>query len=73
MHQRIRTLLHLVRDGWLMVGLALVLLLLLEGGYRLQAAARDRIGLRLIRQPGPPIPDETSRYPYADSAWFVAR
>ncbi len=71
MHQRIRTLLHLFRDAWLMVGLALVLLLLLEGGYRLQSAVRHRIGLRLIQQPGPPVPDETSRYPYADSAWYV--
>lgn len=70
MHQRIRKLLHLVRDAWLMVGLALALLLLLEGGYRLQAAMRQQIGLRLIQQPGPPVPDETSRYPYADSAWF---
>ncbi len=71
MHQRIKKVLSVVRDAWLIVGLALGLLLVLEGGYRLQAAARHRIGLRLLQEPAPPVPDETSRYPYADSAWFA--
>lgn len=71
MNRRFRKALPVVRDAWLMVGLALVLLFLLEGGYRLQAAVRQKVGLRLIQQPTAPIPDQTSRHPYADSAWFV--
>jgi lysophospholipase L1-like esterase len=52
-----------MRDLWLMVGIALVLLAGLEACYRSQAAVRRMIGAS---------PSTSSASPYADSAWFPA-
>lgn len=53
-----------VRDAWLMIGIAILMFLVLEGGYRLVAA---------IRQPssGSAVADSTL-HPYAGRAWFAA-
>jgi hypothetical protein len=58
----LRRILNTVRDGWLMIGIALVMFLLLEGGYRLQAAIRgnDRLASQV----------DSSAHPYAHAAWF---
>jgi lysophospholipase L1-like esterase len=50
-----------VRDAWLMLGIALLMFVLLELGYRAQAGAR-----RAIRGAG----GSSIKGPYADSAWF---
>jgi hypothetical protein len=51
-----------MRDAWLMVGIALVLFFVLEGGYRLQAAVRGSWGS------DPPV--DSSGHPYAGQQWF---
>lgn len=55
-----------VRDGWLIVGAALLLFLGLEVAYRAQGAVR-----RLVSGDRAPIAAELDpSHPYADSAWF---
>jgi hypothetical protein len=51
-----------LRDGWLVVGVALLMLVSLEAAYRIQAAAREAVA---SRGRGP-------KHPFADSAWFPA-
>jgi hypothetical protein len=57
----------MLRDGWLMVGIGLLMFLALEGPYRLQGAVR-----RQLRGADPV--DSTAAlpksHPYADSAWY---
>ncbi|MGH7665463.1 MAG: SGNH/GDSL hydrolase family protein [Gemmatimonadaceae bacterium] len=56
--------LHALRDGWLIVGIALLLLLGLEAAYRGQAAAR-----RLLR--GMTANEESIlEHPYASESWY---
>ncbi len=51
-----------VRDFWLILGIALVVLFALEGIYRAQQAIRVRLGAK---------PD-SSAFPYHDTPWFKA-
>ena len=50
-----------VRDGWLMVGITVLLFLLLEWGYRLFAGSDDKVRRVIAVPPG---------HPYENAAWF---
>jgi len=56
-------LLRLVRDAWLIFGIALLLLLTLEGAYRLQAAAK-------LALHGHAAPWDDPRHPYHLQSWY---
>lgn len=58
-----------VRDGWLVVGLSLVLLLGLEAAYRSQGAVRRTLGLA-ADWPTQSDQSEDPLHPYADAAWW---
>jgi hypothetical protein len=69
-HRIVRVLQSLARwarDGWLIVGVTLLVLVGLEAGYRLQAAVRVAIA-----SPTSTISLDPSRprHPYTDSSWF---
>lgn len=57
--------LQLLADAWVTVGLALVLLLAVEGAYRVQAASRHALA-RHLGHPSPAAAD-----PYARAPWFA--
>ncbi len=56
-----------LRDGWSIIGTTLLLFLILEMGYRGQAAIRDR--LREVRESR----IAWSQHPYAGQSWFLGR
>jgi hypothetical protein len=58
----LRKLISVVRDGWLMVGITILMFLGLEGAYRLQSAIRGKSS-------GEPAVDST-QHPYAGQRWF---
>lgn len=59
-----------VRDAWLVLGLALLVLLLVEAAYRLQGAVRQELRAAVVKQP------HSEREPgylatfFGDSAWW---
>jgi hypothetical protein len=59
----IRVLLGAIRDGWLIAGITLALLILVMGAYELVSD---------LRNPPPERPDLSPLHPYAHEAWWPA-
>lgn len=59
-----------VAGAWLMIGLALALLLVLDGAYRAQAGVRRAIRVHLHPERRVDYPYTVPSFPYADSTWY---
>lgn len=60
----------LARDAWLILGIAIILLLVLEGAYRIQGSLRRSVRTYFHPETQVDYPRAAPFYPYADSTWF---
>jgi lysophospholipase L1-like esterase len=56
---------NLLRDGWLIIGITLVMFIVLEYGYRLQAS------IRRSKPAGAAPARDSTQHPYAGQEWFT--